>query len=107
MDNERFTLDKRSRHIAIIGGGCLINGTSIHLALEASILVVDDDLDVIRGLEFDAVYINEVVTMARRLGRTRTIECMYSPQASMNWIDRPRRRARGGGQYDRKGRRRI
>jgi hypothetical protein len=61
MDNERFTLDKRKRKIALIGGGHSKAMTVLlNLGLEASVLLVDDG-DEIRGLDMDGLIIDDIL----------------------------------------------
>ena len=81
MDNDRHTLEHRTtpRRISIIGAG--------HVA----------------GL-IDTL--NELFTDEER-GMVMTLECPYSPPDYLaSCHDRPRRRSRGGGDYDARGRRR-
>jgi hypothetical protein len=90
MDNERFTLDKQSFKIMVVGTSAgHINGTALHLALEA-ILVYED----------------AVLAMEDTFTITGRLEHDYLPTQQCFPYETSRRRARGGGDYDRIGRRR-
>lgn len=92
MDNERYTIDKSRFKIAIIGGSSSAAlGTMVHLAMEAKVVVLSCEDTEIRGLKHDLIYLDEIRPRAIRKPLIRIKE---------------RKRCRGGGHFDARGRRR-